>query len=55
MIWDALQFVAVENRKHLEVPLPEIVDPVGEEVFAVSSVDDSLKTFLEDDIRLNRR
>ena len=51
MIGDALHFGCVENREHFEMPLPKEVDPVWEEVLTVRSVDNGLKTFLEDEIR----
>ena len=51
VIGDAFHFVTVQSGKHFEVPLSKEVDPGREEILAVSSVNDGLKTFLEDEIR----
>ena len=46
-IVDTIKFVGLESRKHLEVPLSEIVDPVREIVLSVSRANYGLKTFLK--------
>jgi len=55
---DAREFVGIEDREHLEVPLSKVVDPIRQVVFSVGGTDDSLKTFLSGkrkQLEVNRR
>ena len=50
-IMNALEFAGLKSREHLEVPLPEIINPFREIVFSMGGTDDGLEAFL----RRNRK